>query len=136
MKQLLFSILFFAAFFIACDKNLRDNGCSFEKHKTFTIDNGCAKISYKSRIGSDFDSALDSLIRQYEPELSMLATEGHYSGEGYDIDKRKINVDFNCDDREFFFLIFTEKKNVYRILYACDVIDENGNHFNYVSCPD
>ena len=130
-------IVVYFTFFIACDKSPKDDECNLEKHKTFTIDNSkCTKISYQSKIGNDFNSALDSLIKRYEPILSVRATEGHYSGEGYDIEKRKINVDFSCDDREFTFLTFKDKANIYRILFAGDVIDEEGNHFNHISCPD
>jgi len=135
MRQLLLSILF-ATVFTACDKNPKVDECNFEKYKTFTINNGCAKIIYQSRIGSDFNSALDSLENRYEPILSVLAIEGHYSGEGYNIEEREINVDFSCDNRKFIFLTFTDKINIYRILFAGDVIDEMGNHFKHISCPD
>jgi len=60
----------------------------FNENKTFTINNGSATIDYQSRIGYDFDSALDSLIRRYEPLLETLAKEEHYSGEGLNIDKK------------------------------------------------
>jgi hypothetical protein len=104
--------------------------------KTFTIDHGCATIVYQSRIGKDFNSALDSLIRKYEPILNVLAEEGRYSGEGYNIDKEKINVDFSYDNREFKLLIFTDKVNIYRILFSGDVIDGRGNYFTYKACED
>jgi hypothetical protein len=45
-------------------------------------------------------------------------------------------VDFKCDDREFIFLTFTDKANIYRILFSGDVIDGEGNHFNHIACPD
>ncbi|GHV36515.1 hypothetical protein FACS1894178_7840 [Bacteroidia bacterium] len=108
----------------------------FKEKKIFTIDNGCATITYQSRIGNDFDSALDSFIKKYEPILDILATEGHYSGEGYNIDKEKVNVDFGYDNREFKLLTFTDKANIYRILFSGDVIDEKGNHYIYTACED
>ena len=108
----------------------------FNENKTFTIDNGCATIIYQSRIGNDFDSALDSLIKKYDPILNVLATEGHYSGEGYNIDKEKINIDFDYDNREFRLLTFTDKANIYRIIFSGDVIDEKGNHFIHKACED
>lgn len=108
----------------------------FNQNSTFTIDNSCEKIVYHSRIGNDFDSALDSLIRKYEPILNTLAKEGHYSGEGFNIDKKKINVDFSYDDRYFILLSFTDKKNIYQILFSGEVIDEKGNYFIFVACED
>ena len=135
MKKLVFSFLFLTLFF-NCDKNHKINESNLEKDEIFYIDGGCAKIIYQSKIGADFNSALDSLINKYEPFLNVLAIEGHYSGEGYDIKKEKINVDFIYDNRDFFFLTFTDNANIYLVLFAVDVIDENGNHFNYISCPD
>jgi hypothetical protein len=108
----------------------------FKEKKIFTIDNGCATITYQSRIGNDFNSALDSLMKKYEPILDILATEGHYSGEGYNIDKEKVKVDFGYDNREFKLLTFTDKANIYHILFSGDVIDEKGNHFIYTACED
>ena len=108
----------------------------FTENKTFKVDNGCATITYQSRIGHDFESALDSLIKKYEPLLTILETEGHYSGEGLNIDKEKINVDFNYDSRDFRLLTFTDKVNKYRILFSSDVIDEKGNHYYYSVCND
>ena len=78
----------------------------FNENKTFTIGHGGATIVYQSRIGYDFDSALDSLIRRYEPILKTAAIEGHYSGEGLNIAKGKINVDFSYDSRAFILLTF------------------------------
>ncbi len=108
----------------------------FSETKTFTIDHGCATITYQSRIGNDFNFALDSLIRKYEPILNVLVEEGHYSGEGYNVNKEKINVDFGYDNREFRALTFTDKANIYRILFSGDVIDERGNYFTYKACED
>lgn len=101
----------------------------FNENKTFTIKNGSATIVYQSRIGHDFDSALDSLVRRYEPLLETLAKEGHYSGEGLNIDKKKINVDFSYDNRAFLLLTITDKANIYQCLFTSDVIDEKGNYY-------
>ena len=108
----------------------------FNETKTFTIDHGCATITYQSRIGNDFNSALDSLTRKYEPILNVLAEEGHYSREGYNVDKEKINVDFVYDNRVFRLLTFIDKANIYRILFSGDVIDEKGNYFKHNACED
>ena len=145
MKQIAFTLLFATLFVVcACDDDSviqPNNGVGmqeesiFKDNKIFTIDNTGATIIYQSRIGYTFDSALDSLIRRYEPIFNTLATEGHYSGEGVNIDKEEINVDFSYDDRTFKLLTFTDKANVYQVFYACDVIDEKGNYYRLV-CPD
>ena len=102
----------------------------FNENKTFTCYGG--SIEYQSRIGYDFDSALDSLIRRYEPILNTLATEGHYSGEGLNIDKAKLNVDFSYDNREFTLLTFVDKANMFQFLFTSDVIDDRGNYFRAI----
>ena len=101
----------------------------FNENKTLTLYNSWATITYQCRIGNDFDSALDSLIRKYEPYLTTLATEGHYSGQGLNIDKKKIDVDFSYDSREFILLTFIDKANNYNYLITGNVIDEKGNYF-------
>ena len=138
MKKIVFTILF-ATLFVACNNVTgEDNPVIspnleiqeeqiFNDNKTFTIGGGT--IIYKSRIGDDFDSALDSLLNRYEPILNTLATEGHYSGEGLIIDKKKINVDFSYDNRAFVLLTITDNANIYNVLFTGDVIDEKGNHF-------
>ena len=107
----------------------------FNENKTFTIGNGKKRIKYQCRIGNDFDSALDSLIRRYEPILETLAKEEHYSGKGYIIDKEKINVNFSYDNRAFVLLTFIDKANIYQYLFTSDVIDENGNYYR-VNWPE
>ena len=103
----------------------------FNDNKTFRV-KGASTITYICRIGNDFESALDSLIRKYEPLLTTLATEGHYSGQGYNIDKEKINVDFSYDSREFILLTFIDNANIYNLLCTGDVIDEKGNYFRFI----
>lgn len=135
MKKIILTILF-AALFVACDSD--DNPVIspnveiqeeqiFSENKTFTIGGGT--IVYQSRIGNDFDSALDSLIREREP---LLTGQPSYSGQGYNIDKKKINVDFRYDSREFILLTFIDKANIYNLLCTGDVIDERGNYFRVI----
>ena len=107
----------------------------FNNNKTFRV-KGEVTITYICRIGNDFESALDSLIRKYEPRFTTWATEGYYSGQGYNIDKQKINVDFSYDSREFILLTFIDKANIYQILISDVVIDEKGNFFGYNNPPD
>ena len=137
MRKIVFIILF-ATLFVACDKiGHEDNPITptqiiqeepfFSENKTFTIGGGT--IVYQSRIGNDFDSALDSLIREREP---LLTGQPSYSGQGYNIDKKKINVDFRYDSREFILLTFIDKANIYNWLCTGDVIDERGNYFRVI----
>ena len=132
-----------ATLFVACDNenpviwpDSEEEAAIFNENGTFTWVNGCGRIVYQSRIGADFDSALDSLMRRYEPILNVLAEEGHYSGEGVTIDKQKIIVDFSYDNREFTLLTFIDAADIYRILVACDVIDGKGNYYRLVPCED
>lgn len=139
MRKIVFVILF-ATLFVACDKiGHEDNPITptqiiqeepfFNENKTFTVDKGGTKITYICRIGNDFDSALDSLIREREP---LLTGQPSYSGQGYNIDKKKINVDFSYDSREFILLTFIDKANIYNLLCTGDVIDEKGNFFRFI----
>lgn len=139
MRKIVFIILF-ATLFVACDKiGHEDNPITptqiiqeepfFNENKTFTVDKGGTKITYICRIGNDFDSALDSLIREREP---LLTGQPSYSGQGYNIDKKKINVDFSYDSREFILLTFIDKANIYNLLCTGDVIDEKGNFFRFI----
>lgn len=122
------------------DTAMKDAGLQeemlFSENKSFLIDGGCAAINYRFRLGVDFDSALDSLIKRYEPILNALTKEGHYGGEGYTINKEIINVDFKYDSREFILLTFIDKTNAYRYIFTGDVIDEKGNYYTYMACDD
>ena len=134
MKKIVFTILF-ATLFVACNNVTGEDNPVISpnleiQEEPFTIGGGT--IIYKSRIGDDFDSALDSLLNRYEPILNTLATEGHYSGEGLIIDKKKINVDFSYDNRAFVLLTFIDKANIYQYLFTGDVIDEKGNYFRVI----
>ena len=125
MKRIIL-ILLLATLFIACDKPC---SCSGE----YTVDkHSCICIKFKAKIGNDFDAALDSLKRQYEPKFNTLATEGHYSGKGYFIEKEKINVDFTDDNRAFFKLTFIDSLSIYNYIVTNDVIDEKGNYYLYI----
>ena len=127
-------------FYFVSITSLKENNMQeepiFNDNRTFKINGGGSTIVYQSRIGYDFDSALDSLIRRYEPILNTLATEGHYSGEGFNIDKEKINVSFSYDNRAFVLLTFADKVNIYQILFSGDVIDEKGNYYRLRELDD
>lgn len=132
MKQIIFPILF-ATLFVACDKNPE---ISPDLTQIRIKERPCETLEFTGKIGNDFDSALDSLIKKHESILNTLAKEGHYSGEGCNIDQENINVNFSYDSREFRLLTFTDKANTSRILFSDDVIDEEGNYFKHTACED
>jgi hypothetical protein len=126
MKKLILT-LFLSIIFIACKRPCTCDG-------DFTVDqNRCVCAKFKGKIGYDFDSALDSLKKWYEPKFNILTNEGHYSGEGYYIEKEKINVDFVEDNRSFFLLTFIDSVSIYLNAIATnDVLDEKGNYYHYI----
>ena len=126
MKQIIFLIVF-AVLFASCDKPC---SCSGE----YTVDqHPCICIKFQGKIGNDFDSALDSLKKLHEPFFNTLATEGHYSGKGYYIEKEKLNVDFKDDDRAFFLLNYVDSvSNRFISIHYRDVLDEKGNYYQYI----
>jgi hypothetical protein len=100
------------------------------KDKTFNILHGpCGSIIYQDRIGKDFDSALDSLIKKMIPYHGLSQIE-------YYIDSEMITVDFNYDDRKFYSIGFRRKANDMYIFAISHVIDSNGNCFNILWCDD
>ena len=119
--------------FCSCAKNFENEPDLINIKIT---DSSCERLEYVTKIGNDYDTALDSLMQIYEPNLQALAIEGHYSGEGYYIDKEKINVDFDYDERDFILLTFKDKANINRLLFTNDVIDEKGNHYIHIACED
>ena len=136
MKQIVILILF-ATLFVACNNDAHDEDPVMPDLTQISLKgSNTARIEYIGKIGNDFESALDSLTRKYEPMLNTLAQEGHYSGKGYNIDKKEINVDFDYDSRKFILLTFSDKTNIYQILFSHDVIDEKGNYFRLVEGDD
>ena len=123
MKQITFCVLL-AFLFVTCKRQCICKGYSVDQ-------NPCGCVILKGKIGNDFDTALDSLKRYYEPKFNVLETEGHYSGKGYFVRKEKLNVDFVDDDRDFFWLTFIDSVNIYRYIATWDVIDEKGNYYIY-----
>ena len=123
MKQIAFYFLL-AAFFVACDRQCPCKG-------GYTLDNDpCDCVRFQREIGNDFDSALDSLEKYYEPEFKRKFENGFYSGKGYFVEKEKINVNFLEDDREFFHITFVDSAVIYRWLnMSYDILDEKGNYY-------
>ena len=123
MKQIIFCLLL-AFFFVACDKPCTCKGYSVDQ-------NPCGCVLFQSKIGNDFDSALDSLKILNESILIELETTGFYSGKGYFIEKERAMVDFSNDDRIFFYISFIDSVITYRHLIWGDILDEKGNYYVY-----
>ena len=106
------------------DENDIQEESIFVENKRFTINHGCAAIVYESRIGSNFDAALDSLKIVYKQTLDRYGKDGYY------VEKEDmVNVDFSYDDRIFFLLTFIDKENSANLLITNVVIDERGCYF-------
>jgi len=124
MKQIVF-FLMIATFFPSCKNECTCNGYTVNQDP-------CECVVFQGEIGSDFDSALDSLKKLHAPLFNTLATEGHYSGKGYYIEKEKLNVDFTEDDRDFFRLTYVDSiSNRFISIHYRDVLDENGNYYQH-----
>lgn len=135
MKQIVILILF-ATLFVACNNDAHDEDPVMPDLTQIRLKgSNTARLEYIGKIGNDFESALDSLTRKREPMLNALAKMGSYSGE-YNIDKKKIDVDFDYDSRKFILLTFSDKTNIYQILFSHDVIDEKGNYFRLIEGDD
>jgi len=123
MKPITFFLLL-AVFFVACDRPCTCKGYSVNQ-------NPCGCVIFQAKIGTDFDSAFDSLKILNESKLIELGTTGFYSGKGYFIEKERANVDFPNDNRMFFYVRFLDSVITYRYLTWGDILDEKGNYYIY-----
>jgi len=97
----------------------------FANKRFFSTKGGCEATGYKSimyegRIGNDFDSALDSLIK----------LEKQYN---FDSIGKIIAIDFEYDDRLFYLINFIFRPSITVPFY---VIDSRGNYFYVGFCDD
>jgi hypothetical protein len=125
--KITFFLLLATSLFLACEKEkeeewemIQEEGV-FEKGQVVDVlDTPCLTgLQYHSRIGRDFDSALDSLI-----VWKKLSQEEF-------IGKDTLPVNFDHDNR-LFILVFTHSA-----LYTRGILDTKGNYFDKISdCPD
>ena len=115
MKQIVFSILF-AALFVACDNDSEtsvDTNQNTETSADLTQirikENPSETLEYVGEIGSDFDTALDSLRK-----LKDIPSE---------IIKEPLEVLFDYDNRSFFGISYGDCA-----MYS-DVLDTKGNYY-------
>ena len=107
----------------------------FKTDKNFKVVGGCEttvhkSIFYTNRLGNEFDSALDSLIRLREPEIMNHRPKV----ESYYIEKTMMNIDFDYDDRKFYLIEFIDSIRDYPVVI--DVIDSRGNCYAIIFCED
>ena len=110
--------------------------CACEKEKkfelkpddTFSIKNSCGTVSYKSNIGKDSASAVDSIKRLYELTCPWLWADS--------IQTKRLNVDFPHDNRLFWSLAAKEKyqPSPLPVFTGIDVVDSKGNHYKFWLC--
>ena len=107
----------------------------FKTDKNFKVNGGCKttvhkSIFYTNRLGNDFDSALESLIRLREPEIMNHRPKV----ESYNIEKTMMIIDFEYDDRKFYLIEFIDSIRDYPVII--DVIDSRGNCYAIIFCED
>ena len=106
----------------------------FDDVRVFQIaNNSCETIHYKNRIGYNYASALDSLLKTL-----MLPNSGcpNHPCHEYVILKDTIAVNFDVDDRNFFTIVFQDVSSNMKLMSVSDVIDDNGNHYKIYKCED
>ena len=114
MRKIVFTILF-ATLFVACDKVTNDDNPVTSPDSTPDLtqirikERPSETLEYVGEIGSDFDTALDSLRK-----LKYIPSE---------IIKEPLEVLFDYDSRLFFGIIYGECGN-----YS-DVLDTKGNYY-------
>ncbi len=142
MKTVILNILMLFVVAASCseespapdEKNLIEKESIFETVDKFDIIKGpCGKIEYIDRIGNNFDSALDSLLKIVVPIVTNCPD---INCSDYTIEKDTIEVDFSHDNRMFISIAFKDKDNYMHISSINDVLDINGNYFNVMWCDD
>lgn len=133
MKKYLLLILLIT--FFSCDKNDPDeanhpDGAFIEEEYFKTagpieiIEGSCGYLNYLDRIGSDFETAYDSVIilmNHRRPDQIYLPNT--------QIDT--LIVDYDLDDREFLKVFFFDEENYFVI---GTFLDSNGNYFYDSGC--
>lgn len=126
--------------FISCNESTLENGGNLifsedpvlRETQIFKIIEGpCGSITYKGRIGLNYDLALDSLVKIRMPFIDI-----ELNGEEYYIDKDTIIVDFKYDERLFIAHGFRRIADNQYIFSITDVIDSKGNYFTINWCND
>ena len=101
--------------------------CSKEHYEKFDIiSGGCGSIAFVDQIGSDFNTALDSLI----------AIRAAMIGVDYDVEEVPMEIEFHDDNRVFKGIKFIRASDHIMIFGMSDVLDSYGNYYMIIWCPD
>lgn len=90
------------------------------------LSGGCGSLSFVDSIGTDFSTALDSLIILRESFID----------DNFFIEEVEMEVDFYDSNREFKGIKFLRPGNQTLIFSMSDVLDSNGNYYCINWCPD
>lgn len=130
----LFCFLFLCLFFLnVCGSVMDGQNHNFEDEtifssaKNFNVINGYgSSIVYIDRIGIDFYSAKDSLMKKI-----ILPDSGCPENpcQEFYLTLETMSIDFEFDNRIFTVLVFNEPVNMIPINTPCEVLDSRGNHF-------
>ncbi len=130
MKSIIYILTIFSLLLVSCEDKGNDNLMKeetiFNKKKEFRIiDGACGTVHYISRLGNNFDTALETLSKKHSDNFFK----------DYTIHKDTLNVDFEYDKRVFVAIIF-KKTNGKHSMSKSDVLDSNGNYFRINWCKD
>jgi hypothetical protein len=118
------------AFLIIILALLIGSGCEKPDNKTvdgyMILSGACGTISFVDSIGTDFSTALDSLI---------ILRESFINDDFY-IEEVELEVDFFDASREFKGIKFLRPGNQILVFSMTDVLDSNGNYYYIIWCPD
>jgi hypothetical protein len=98
------------------------------------LEGACGSITPMGNIGSDFNSALDSLTRIREPLLTGGCPEAPCFD--YYVTVDTLGIDYPADERDFLAVTFNDIGNDQPIFAMSDVIDSYGNYYTIHWCND
>ena len=116
MKNILYIAVLVAIFaLISCERT--NDGTNDVADGTYKCDVGY--ITLQARIGGDFDSALDSLLK-----VKTVLPDTPYV-----VVPEALNVEYNTDDRCFYTIAFKREANGAYLQSPSDVLDTRGNWY-------
>lgn len=143
MKKMFNIMILLVLFGFSCKKEKSDieerntkynSEAIFDTIKEFKIIKGyCGSINYISKIGIDYQTAEDSLLKTI-----TLPNSGCPNNpcQEYLIYKDTIIIDFKLDNRKFIAIVFKDIQDKMQIMAPSEVLDERGNHYRINWCQD
>lgn len=127
VKYLLISASLLLFLFVGCEKDAR-----IAQKDCYTASNGfCGKMCFNKNYGNNFEEALLILYEEKLDwsQLDSLIIELYQLNDVEDNKSRSIK-------EEFHMILFRNPINGQRIHANHDVLDESGNHYFILWCPD